>query len=64
MRTSETEAVTFDDLLRDIVENEHLFKPFHIVEVVENPNTNRLMVVLVKKKNDGEGIRMPEPDSE
>jgi hypothetical protein len=64
MRTSEKEAVTFDDLLRDIVENQHLFKPFRIVEVVENPNTNRLRVVLVKKKNEGEGIQMPEPDSE
>ncbi len=64
MRPSEKKAVTFDDLLRDIVENQHLFKPFHIVEVVENPNTNRLMVVLVKKNNEGEGIQMPEPDSE
>ncbi len=64
MRPSEKKAVTFDDLLRDIVENQHLFKPFHIVEVVENPNTNRLMVVLVKKNNEGEGIQMPEADSE
>jgi len=64
MRPSVKKAVTFDDLLRDIVENQHLFKPFHIVEVVENPNTNRLMVVLVKKNNEGEGIQMPEADSE
>ena len=64
MHTSGKDVVTFDDLLRDIVENQHLFKPFHIVEVVENPNTNRLMVVLVNKNNEGEGIQMPEPDSE
>ncbi len=64
MRRAEEETVTFDDLLRDIVENQHLFKPFHIVDVVENPNTNRLLVVLVKNKNEGEGIQMPEPDSE
>jgi hypothetical protein len=64
MRTSGKDAVTFDDLLRDIVENQHLFKPFHIVEVVENPNTNRLTVVLVDKNNEGEGIQMPEPGSE
>jgi hypothetical protein len=64
MHRAEKEDVTFDDLLRDIVENQHLFKPFHIVEVVENPNTKRLRVVLVKNKNDGEGIQMPEPDCE
>ena len=64
MRTSEKEEVTFDDLLRDIVEKQHLFKPFHIVDVVENPNTNRLMIVLVKDEKDGEGIQMPEPESE
>ena len=63
MRRAEEGTVTFDDLLRDIVENQHLFKPFRIVEIVENPNINRLTVVLVEK-SEGEGIQMPEPDSE
>ena len=62
MRTFEKDDVTFDDLLREIVENQHLFKPFQLADVAdaEIPMTRRR----TESGNDGAGIVMPEPERE
>ena len=64
MRTFDNDDVTFADLLRDIVENQHLFKPFHIADIVENADADRRTVVVVESGNDGAGILMPEPEQQ